>query len=784
MAKVALLIGVSEYEPGLTPLPGAMGDVEAWHEVLLHPEMGGFEAEAVQVLKNPQRQGMEEAIERLFMNRKKDDLVLLVFSGHGIKDDRGKLYLATRTTRKEPTGELIRSTAVAASVIHENMNNSRSRRQIVILDSCFSGAFAQGMSAKDDGTVDIRTQLGGEGRVVLASSSSTQYSFEQAGQNLSVYTHFLLEGIKTGDADLDEDGIVAIHELHEYAREKVQEAQPAMKPEIYTIKEGFKIYLAKVPPGDPKKRYRKEVAQFSERGEVSIVGRYTLNVLRESLGLSAHEAQAIEDEVLATVRETLQRKQQQYAQALKALLTQQQALGEIALGEIALGEIALGETDRAELKRFQETLGLRDEITTQIEQTVRTEIQAYQKNLDNYAQVLTQRLLVEDPLSSDAQQQLLQIQEQYNLEESDLAVIEGQVKQKIVEYRQNLEEYRQHFYTVVRQEYPLSDAKRQELCKYREQLNLTEKDYEPIEVEVKAEFEGYLQKLQHYQEAFTKAIESENSLTDATRGDLERLQQVLNLSQDEVKQLESKVFAQKEGVKLVQSKAIHTYTSQQAKNPRDSSQPIPDARMLGRGTAVGDKPVNSKVTKESIGLQQKNNTKKFKVSSLSFLIWILGVPGICVLLVLLVSRYQEQVTKARESEAKQYVGAMGRAQQAFYLENETFTNQLDQLGFNISSTTTNYRYRIELHRSELAENPENPNYSDFAVISIGQARRSDLRSYIGIVSLIDVDDGNYKTTVQVLCSTNKPSMNPSILLADTKRLTEPYVCPIGTSKVD
>ncbi|MEH1888419.1 MAG: hypothetical protein V7K92_02805 [Nostoc sp.] len=43
MAKVALLIGVSEYESGLTPLPAATKDVKAMEQVLLHPEIGGFD---------------------------------------------------------------------------------------------------------------------------------------------------------------------------------------------------------------------------------------------------------------------------------------------------------------------------------------------------------------------------------------------------------------------------------------------------------------------------------------------------------------------------------------------------------------------------------------------------------------------------------------------------------------------------------------------------------------------------------------------------------------------
>jgi uncharacterized caspase-like protein len=126
MAKIALLIGVSEYEPGLNPLPAAVNDTEAIRQVLAHSEIGGFDEANITVLKNPQRQEMEEAIEHLFAGRQKDDLLLFFFSGHGIKDDTGRLYLATRTTRKTPKGDLIRSSAVAASFVSASRDSSNS----------------------------------------------------------------------------------------------------------------------------------------------------------------------------------------------------------------------------------------------------------------------------------------------------------------------------------------------------------------------------------------------------------------------------------------------------------------------------------------------------------------------------------------------------------------------------------------------------------------------------------------------------------------------------------
>ena len=188
MAKIALLIGISEYESDLTPLPAATKDVEAMRQVLENPEIGDFDE--IKMLVNPQRQEMEEAIEILFDNRQKNDLLLLFFSGHGIKDEEGKLYFAARNTRKNDN-RVFRATTVPATSVHDVMRNSHSKHEVVILDCCFSGAFGKDLSAKGDGFVDIKNQLGGEGRAVLTSSTSTQYSLERRGADTSIYTGYI-----------------------------------------------------------------------------------------------------------------------------------------------------------------------------------------------------------------------------------------------------------------------------------------------------------------------------------------------------------------------------------------------------------------------------------------------------------------------------------------------------------------------------------------------------------------------------------------------------------------
>jgi uncharacterized caspase-like protein len=294
--KFALLLGISQYKSGLKSLPSAARDVEAMQRVLQHSDMGSFDA--VKSLINPEPPEMQRAIEELFLERDKDDLVVLFFSGHGIRDESGRLHLATSITERSAQGQLSKSTAVPARFIHEIMDDSRSKRQVIILDCCFSGAFAQGLSAKDDGFIDVRSQLGGEGRAVLTSSTSTQYSFEQEGSDLSIYTRYLIEGIETGGADLDGDSFISVEELHEYAGRRVQAVSPAMKPEIYAVKEGYKIHLAKAPADDPTLNYRREVEQWISNGKISETARVALEDKRNNLRLSRQETAAIEAGVL------------------------------------------------------------------------------------------------------------------------------------------------------------------------------------------------------------------------------------------------------------------------------------------------------------------------------------------------------------------------------------------------------------------------------------------------------------------------------------------------------
>ena len=55
-------------------------------------------------------------------------------------------------------------------------------------------------------------KLRGEATAILASSGTIQYSFEQEGR-YSLFTRHMLEGMETGHADKDEDGIITVDDI-------------------------------------------------------------------------------------------------------------------------------------------------------------------------------------------------------------------------------------------------------------------------------------------------------------------------------------------------------------------------------------------------------------------------------------------------------------------------------------------------------------------------------------------------------------------------------------------
>ena len=343
--KFALLIGVAECASGFKPLHCPPNGVIALSEILVNPKIGGFPAEQVQVLTNPNVSEMQSAIGELFSRCSHRDLVLLYFTGHGVTDEQGDFFFTTCETRKFDSGSLNRGTVVSAAFVRDEMRKCASRRQVAILDCCFSGAFPDGVLAMDDQTIDVERHLGGEGRAVLTAATSTQYALEQTGEELSVYTRYLVEGLKTGAAVPDGEELIRVGHLHHYVRDKLKTAAAAMSPQIYAAREGQSIVLARAVINN-ELRFRKLVQQqLRSDGTFSPVGQRILNRQARDWGISSERASIIAQEVAQPFRE-------RYANLKEFEETYQEAVQ---------FEYPFSEATARELKVYQYILKLQDE---------------------------------------------------------------------------------------------------------------------------------------------------------------------------------------------------------------------------------------------------------------------------------------------------------------------------------------------------------------------------------------------------------------------------------------
>ena len=235
--RLALVVATDRYEDeDLRQLAAPAADAQALAEVLTDPERGNFE---VQTLSNATSSAVAEQIERLLVERRPSDLVLLHFSCHGLKDDSGELYLAATNTRPQ----YLASTAVDAALVNRLIRRTRAQRVVLLLDCCYGGAFERGVVARAGDDMNIGEQFsvgdhvgGGRGRVVITASSAMEYAFEGArlatgeAPAPSVFTGALVDGIKTGAADRNQDGQVDLDELYEHVYDAVQAATPNQTP--------------------------------------------------------------------------------------------------------------------------------------------------------------------------------------------------------------------------------------------------------------------------------------------------------------------------------------------------------------------------------------------------------------------------------------------------------------------------------------------------------------------------------------------------------------------------
>lgn len=130
-----------------------------------------------------------------------------------------------------------------------------------------------------------------------------------------------------------------------------------------------------------------------------------------------------------------------------------------------------------------------------------------------------------------------------------------------------------------------------------------------------------------------------------------------------------------------------------------------------------------------------NQQKGFTLIELLVVIIIIGI-----LAAIALPSFLNQANKAKQSEAKIYIGSMNRAQQAYYLENSKFAVDMDELSIGLGNTN-DYNY---------STTPSGAGITARAVSEAIQKNDSVLQGYVGVVGL-KANQAGLVSTDTILC---------------------------------
>ncbi len=232
----ALVVGIGEgYCPSLQLSNLVRNDAEAVAHLLCDPSLCGYPPSQVQLLLDQRatKSNIVAALHKLAKTAQSDDTVIVFFSGHGGRKIEAPEYAGylcpADYVPEDPDG-----TGLQAEELTELLNAIPAARVVLLLDACHAEAAAH---VKDEwkakgmlpGFRDsaLERLSSGNGRVVIASCRETEVSMTSPGHGFSLFTYFLLEGLR-GKAPGPDDGTVRVLDLFTYLSEQVP-ANPILK---------------------------------------------------------------------------------------------------------------------------------------------------------------------------------------------------------------------------------------------------------------------------------------------------------------------------------------------------------------------------------------------------------------------------------------------------------------------------------------------------------------------------------------------------------------------------
>lgn len=250
----ALIIGIARYQSlDITPLPETVTkDAKDIYELLIDPHHCAYPPDNVQLLLNEQatQEAILQALEKMAKETDPESVVSFYISSHGGRISSGEHagnYLLP-VDADGITGAPLARTAISGDVFTEALRKIPARKVTVMFDCCHSGGIGQPKDATEpvlkSGLSDeyYDALKSGQGRVILASSRSTESSWVLPNAENSLFSQHLLTGLRGGIPS--EDGLIRIFDLFEYIQPRITSDKPNQHPIFKAeVEENFPVAL-------------------------------------------------------------------------------------------------------------------------------------------------------------------------------------------------------------------------------------------------------------------------------------------------------------------------------------------------------------------------------------------------------------------------------------------------------------------------------------------------------------------------------------------------------------
>ncbi|MBK9718431.1 MAG: tetratricopeptide repeat protein [Saprospiraceae bacterium] len=229
----AVVVGISDYQdPGIPDLRFADKDAEAFANFLRSKAGGSVHSDNLQLLTNTQATAgrIAEALDAIIEKAKKDDLVIIYFSGHGDVEGKKLTQPGFLLCWDAPSRVYMGGGTYSLSFLQEVVSTLSIQNQakvVVITDACHAGKLAGSqIGGAQLTTSNLAKQYANE--VKILSCQPNEFSLEgpQWGGGRGVFSYHLVDGLY-GLADRNNDGQVTLGEIDRYLEDHVTaEAAP------------------------------------------------------------------------------------------------------------------------------------------------------------------------------------------------------------------------------------------------------------------------------------------------------------------------------------------------------------------------------------------------------------------------------------------------------------------------------------------------------------------------------------------------------------------------------